>query len=192
MKRILLVLALAATGLGVPALSAHAVGPVEIGLGGGVSLPVSDFKDSFNNGFNVMGVVNVKPPMFPVGLRGSVGYQRFGAAETGGVTDGSTKMTSVLGGFVYQVIPVGPVSPYFTLSGGAFHLDTQITAGGEKSQQKTTAFGLDAGLGVKVNLVSVKLFAEARFQNLFAKKALDPALDKHDLRATPLTVGMLF
>jgi hypothetical protein len=130
--------------------------------------------------------------MFPVGLRGSVGYQRFGAADVGGITDGSSKMTSVLGGFSYQVIPVGPVSPYLTLSGGVFHLDTGLTSGATETRQKMTAFGLDAGLGVKLNLVSVKLFAEGRFENVFASKALDQGLAKHDLRATPITVGVLF
>ncbi len=193
MMRVMRGIVIVVAGLAASALVAQAAGPLELGIGGGFNTPVSDFKDSFENGFNVMGVVNVKPPMFPLGLRGSVSYQHFGATKTGAITDGSTKVTSIMGGLTYSVIPLGPITPYIEVSGGAFHLNTDITAAGVEGEEKKTAFGLDAGVGVKLNLVLVKGFVEGRFENVFLSQGANPLLDNpHDLKATVVTAGVLF
>ncbi len=193
MKRVMGAIVVVVAGLAASALVAQAAGPLEIGIGGGFNTPVSDFKDSFENGFNVMGVVNLKPPSFPLGLRGSVGYQHFGATKTDAITDGSTKVTSIMGGLTCNLIPLGPVTPYIEVSGGAFHLDTGITAAAAEGTEKKTAFGLDAGVGVRLNLVLLTGFVEGRFENVFLSDGASPLLDNpHDLQATVVTAGVLF
>jgi hypothetical protein len=50
---------------------------VQFGLGGGMSVPVGDAENALKEGFHLRGIVKVKPPVFPLALRGALGYQKF-------------------------------------------------------------------------------------------------------------------
>src|SRR4051812_2737972 len=65
------------------ALPAHAQMPVKISVAGGLTLPSGDdgagtkFSDVYDSGYNLMGSVWVKPPLWPIGLRADAMYNQF-------------------------------------------------------------------------------------------------------------------
>jgi opacity protein-like surface antigen len=95
-KFVMLVVALSLTVL--YAASASAMGrPFQIGFGGGVSVPVSDYKSAFDNGFHGKAMFRWKAPALPISLGTSLGF------------------------------PVGPIKPYVTAGLGAYHINSSAT-----------------------------------------------------------------
>ena len=73
MNRMIRTVALAALALAFIVPAARAAGPdvqsnhiVSVGLGGGVSVPVSDAKDAFKTGFNGQGFVRLNLKFLPI------------------------------------------------------------------------------------------------------------------------------
>ena len=184
MKRMILVIAVLAAGLaGAPA--AWALGPVDIGVGGGPSPATGDFGDAFDTGFHARAVGDFTLIGFPFGLRGVASYEDFGATEAGGITGGSFKATSLAGGLTFNILQVGPVTPYLVGTGGMYWSDTEIEVGGQTQKSEDSSFGLEVGVGVKVKFLGLKGFAETRYENVFVG-------DGSDLQAVPVTFGLLF
>ncbi|HXL15749.1 MAG TPA: hypothetical protein VN972_06680, partial [Methylomirabilota bacterium] len=74
----LLLLATASAALGSPIPMVH---PIQIGFGGGASVPLSDAKDAFKSGWHASGIVRLNLPMMPFGFQGNFSYHHFSLDE---------------------------------------------------------------------------------------------------------------
>lgn len=181
----------------VSASTAHALpGPagkmLELGIGGGVSLPVSHAKDALKDGYHIRGIVQVKPPMFPLGLRGALGYQKFDLDHAPAGTTGTGNILSGMGGITLG-ISVGPIRPYVTASLGAFRVETKVDSTGVEGSTHETKFGIDGGAGVRFKLASIHGFMEARVENVYTDQGFDTSIfEKNSTRIIPVTFGLMF
>lgn len=165
---------------------------VQLGIGGGLSVPVSDAKDALKNGYHVRGIVKVKPAAFPLGFRGALGYQKFDLKQLPTGTTGTGNMLSGLAGLTYG-IPVGPVRPYILASLGAFRVESKFDSTGTEAKANQTKFGIDAGVGVEFRLSSMNGFVEARLENVYTNQGFDRSLtDRNSTRIIPVTFGLMF
>jgi hypothetical protein len=135
-----------------------AKGDVYFRLGAGVSMPQSDFKNSYNNGFNVTGSAGWHKWNSPIGLRLDVGYDRFGL-KSGGST--KANIWSGLGQVTFKIPQVLAVSPYLVAGGGVYRFSNSY-AGSTSS----TKGGWDAGGGITFGVGMAKLFIESRYNSV--------------------------
>lgn len=164
---------------------------VQIGIGGGVSLPVSHAKDALKEGFHVRGILEVKPPVFPLGLRGALGYQKFDLEHAPAGTEGTGNILSGLGGITIGM-SLGPIRPYVTASLGAFRIETKVDSTGTETSTHETKFGIDGGAGIQFKLFSLKGFIEARVENVYTDQGFDTTLlEKNSTRIVPVTFGLM-
>ncbi|HEY7729170.1 MAG TPA: outer membrane beta-barrel protein [Candidatus Eisenbacteria bacterium] len=165
---------------------------LQLGIGGGVSVPVGDAKDALKNGFHLRGIVKVKPPAFPFALRGALGYQKFDLSRVPTGAEGTGNILSGLGGLTFG-FAMGPMHPYVTASLGAFRVESKIDSTGTETKANQTKFGIDAGVGLDFKLSGINGFVEARLENVYTDRGFDPMLlDKKSTRIIPVTFGLMF
>ncbi|PYO72581.1 MAG: porin family protein [Gemmatimonadetes bacterium] len=156
------------------ALSSATAQSAYFGLGGGVTVPLSDYKDTDNAGWHVLGKVDIHIPMSPVGVRVDAIYSQTSQKAP------ATGNTKVAGGTVDVVwhIPttVPGLKPYVVGGGGVFNYN----AGGGS----TTKFTWAAGLGASIGAGPIHAFAEARY--------ISVQLTPTHLKFVPLTAGLSF
>ena len=165
--------------------------PVKIGIGGGLSVPVSDAKNSLKNGFHGELMVMWAGEGLPIGVRGSVGYERLTLKGLASGTDGDTRILSGIGNLSLG-FPVGPVKPYIIAGLGAFNAQKSVS--GISSPSKTK-FGIDAGAGLEFKLGGILGFVEGKFQNVFSDQGFSSALGSAKAFSTqiiPVTFGVFF
>jgi opacity protein-like surface antigen len=165
---------------------------IQIGIGGGASVPVGSAENALKEGFNVRGFVKVKPPVLPVGIRGALGYQKFSLDQVPAGTDGTGNILSGLGGITLGK-SIGPIRPYITASVGAFRIERKLDSNGVETKAHETKFGIDGGAGLEFKLMSLNGFVEARLENVYTNEGFDPSLtDKSSTRIVPVTFGLMF
>jgi opacity protein-like surface antigen len=150
--------------------------PVQFGIAAGAALPVSDFKDIVNTGFNVTGTLGLNPALIPLGIRVDVAYNSFGAAAGGG----NLNFTSVTGNLVYK-FPSPGASPYAIGGAGWYHASADNNAGANLADNH---FGWNLGGGVSIPLSGFDTFIEARYNQVQG--------DNGSLKFIPITFGILF
>ena len=207
MKKLVMVMGLAlVSALLVPAARAQMGGPdgmqssriVSFGLGGGVSLPVSDAKDAFKNGFNGHGFVRFNLHQLPIAPRIDFTFSKFDVAsaklQAAGGTAGASGTSQMLGGLAslqYFLIPGGPLRPYVVAGVGAYNIKTDvsgITNAGAKSDMR---FGVNGGGGVLLKLGSmVSAYVEGHLDNVFSQKG--GFLNASQIQVVPVTFGIVF
>ena len=192
--------------------------PIRFGIGGGVSMPVGDFKKGtdagvlardFKQGVAGQGYVEFRAPGTPLGFRAAVSYNRFNAGTvqfsrtgTGGGTttttagEGYSQILGALGNVTLQ-LPTGPIRPYVLAGVGAFSLKNTANlavtpAGGLTTapEQSTTNFGINGGAGVLLRLGPVEAFAEARLSNVYTKA--EKFANLKSVQYVPITFGLSF
>jgi Outer membrane protein beta-barrel domain len=203
---------------------AHAQGdptsrPIRFGIGGGVSMPVGDFKNGgdaaaikrdFKQGVAGQGYVEFRAPGTPLGFRAAVSYNRFDAGKvqfsrigTGGGTsttttesEGYSQILGALGNVTLQ-LPTGPIRPYVLAGVGAFQLkntaNLAVTPAGSLTaapEQSTTNFGVNGGAGLLLKLGPVEAFAEARLSNVYTKA--EKFANLKSVQYVPITFGLSF
>jgi len=159
--------------------------PFKIGFGGGVSVPVSDAKSAFDNGFHGKAMLQWKTPAFPLALGASLGYEQFSLNSLAAGVTGTGKILSALGNVSYG-FPVGPVKPYLIAGLGAYNMKSSVMGVSGDSQTK---FGIDGGAGVQFSLGGLSAFAEARLENIYTDQGVSQSLNT---RIVPVTFGVLF
>lgn len=158
---------------------------VQVGFGGGVSVPTSHAADALKNGFNGQAYVILN---LGIPLRFNLGYQKFDFKDVitgGGATTGSSSMLSGVGGLMFNLPQMGPLGAYVTAGVGAFNL-TEDVGGTSTSNVK---FGIDGGAGVTLKLGRLQAFVEGRVQNVYTDKGV---IDTRTITAIPVTFGVLF
>jgi len=185
-----LVLCAVALSLGLLASTA-AARPVKIGFGGGMSVPVSDAKDAFKNGFHGKAMVKWDAPVLPLALRGSFGYSQLDLKSLAPGVAGKGTILSGLANVSYG-FPVGPVKPYLIAGVGAFNLKSEV---GGVSGPSETKFGIDAGGGLEFKLGGIAGFIEGKVENIFTDQGLSGAVGSGQNFKTmiiPVTFGIFF
>jgi opacity protein-like surface antigen len=159
--------------------------PFQIGFGGGVSVPVSDYKTAFDNGFHGKAMFRWKVPALPLSLGTSLGYEKFDLRSALPGVTGSQSILSALGNASYH-FPVGPIKPYVTAGLGAYNIKSSATGFPDAS---TTKFGIDGGLGIEFKLGGFSAFAEGKIENIYTEKGLTQSFNT---QVIPVTFGILF
>lgn len=165
--------------------------PVKIGFAGGLSVPVSDAKNAFKSGFHGKGMVMWNPPVLPLGIRGSVGYERLDLKSLAPGLQGNGRILSGMGNLTYG-FPVGPVKPYLIAGLGAFNMKADVSGANNPAK---TQFGIDAGAGMEFKLGGITGFVEGKFQNIFTDQGFSSAVGSAQAFKTqiiPVTFGLFF
>lgn len=150
--------------------------PIHIGIGGGVSLPLGDFGNSFNSGFNVLGTLAITPPLVPLGFRGDVAYNQF--SGKGSASNEKAKIASISANAVWG-LPGVIITPYLIGGVGYYRLSSSLTGSSASNRG-----GFNVGGGLNVGLLALKAFAEARYTWV--------ATANGSTSFVPVTVGLMF
>lgn len=128
-------------------------------IAAGPSLPLSDFKNSFKQGFDVTGSLGYHPYTSPLGIRFDAAYDRFDA-KSGLPFSGTETVWSGLADATLRVPRMWAVSPYLLAGGGFSHFS------GLNGGSSTTKGQWNAGGGIGFGLGNVKLFIESRYMHV--------------------------
>lgn len=161
---------------------------VTVGVGGGMSVPVSNAGDAFNNGFNVQGFARLNVPKLPVMPRFDLNFSRLAFDEAQVGVPGTQQILSGLANLQLSVLPLGPVRPYVVAGLGAYNLKTE-TDGDTPTSESKTHFGINGGAGVALHLGMVNGFVEGRVDNVYTESG---AIDTNQIQFVPVTFGLTF
>lgn len=178
MKHALRALALAAAVAAPAALSAQTADkPVTFGVSGGLSLPLGDFGENLNGGFNVTGHVFFKPASLQsIRLRGDVSYDRWDYDNV----NANFRALGLSGNAIYD-FPTASSSimkPYVLGGLGIYNGRNSRLDDGDSN------LGLQVGGGLTFQLSGFSTFAEAKLVNVLT--------DGQSTRYFPVTFGVRF
>ena len=169
---------LMATAGAAPAMAQGA----KFSLGGGVTLPLSDFGDVASTGFHGLAAIGFQPANLPVGFQIDGMYQRFGFEDAPDEFDGNFQIIQGTANVVYTFTTAEESTFHPYLIGGVGVYNSKATGVDVVSDESSTDFGVNAGAGFDFQAGSVGLFVEGRFHNVFG--------DGSDLNMIPITVGI--
>lgn len=176
-----------ALGVGSGEAAAQAIvnSPVRFGLVGGLTQPLSDLSDNVNSGWHAGALLDLGLPLVPLGFRIDGVWHQFGT-ET--FTDGTRQKARVIAGTLDATYSLGTapmVRAYLIggvgLYGTKFEQESVDLVSVTNSQTK---FGVNAGLGIKVQLAGFGTFVEARWHDIFT--------DGKSTQMLPISVGITF
>lgn len=167
--------------------------PFQLGLGGGVSVPVGDAADALKSGWHGTVIAKFSLPGLPLDLRALGSYKHFNLDSGNVGASGASKIISGLGNITYTMPLPGPVKPYITAGLGAFNLKTSLDTPGVPDPKSTTKFGIDAGAGVQFGLMGLHGFVEGKFENVYTDQGFSSAVSKNlKTQIIPVTFGIFF
>lgn len=144
------------------------------GIGGGLTLPLSDYNTVDNAGWHALGKVDIAIPMSPLGIRVDAMYAQ--TSHKSPVT-GNTKLAGGTADLVWRIPTAVPgLKPYLVGGGGLYNYNP----GGGSS----TKFTWGGGLGTSIGVGPVHGFAEARYLSI--------QLSGTTIKFAPVTVGLSF
>lgn len=161
----------------------EATRPFSFGVSAGASLPMGDFGDAAETGYNVSGLIEARQSAGPLGFRGEVGYHRFGLKGL----DGNFRMITGIANGLYRFStqPGAQVAPYVIAGVGIYNGKSSASASGVTvSSDAESKFGLNAGAGIDIPLSGIATFIEARFHSVFT--------EGQKTNMIPVTVGIRF
>ncbi len=173
--------------------------PISIGFGGGVSVPVSDYKESFKNGFNGQGFIRFNLPGVPIAPRIDVTFQRLdwreGQFEVGDprrfITGGNSQILGGLANLTYG-LGAGPIRPYILAGLGAYNVKTELESGSSTPSDSRTKFGINGGAGITFRLGAISAYVEGRIDNIYTSEDQDVGANLKSVKVIPVTFGVVF
>lgn len=165
-----------------------------LGLGGGYTSPSGSLSDVQDQGWNVLGTLQFGLPLMPLAVRGDVQYnsfggKRFNAGNIVNQADDARIISATVNG-VWNIIPLGPVKPYIIGGGGWYSTRFDVNNPGGTFSSDTRKFGYNYGAGVKVGLLGLAGFVEARVHNI--NDGIEIGANTRTGRYIPITVGIFF
>lgn len=183
MNRIARNLSAAVLALVCGASALHAQTPGSFGVAFGGSVPVGDLGDFTETGFYVGGLLDISPPLSPVGFRFEGFYNGLGGANNGA----DYRTIAATGNLTIGMGGIG-VRPY--LIGGAGIYNSKFDV--DNVEGKTSA-GLNFGIGAKIPLTGFSTFVEGRVHYMFQKQeSLIGNAGYNSLVFVPVTFGITF
>ncbi len=144
-----------------PAMAgAQEASKLSFGVMGGLSLPMGDFGDGFESGYNITGSIYA-PLGEKLKLRGDVGYESFDTK----IGSGNINVLSFAGNVILPLgtaASEGGIRPYVIGGVGAYRF-------GCDDCDSETDLGINVGGGFEFRLSGFTTFAEARFVNVFSE-----------------------
>ena len=166
---------------------------VSFGIGGGVSVPVSDAKDAFKTGFNGQGFVRFNLHQLPIQPRVDFTFSKFDINDVKLQTPGASGTGQIFAGVAnvqYTLTHSGPVRPYIVGGLGAYNTKTDVTGIPNVSNSSSTDFGINAGVGTLFRLGSmVHGYVEGRIDNVYSNKGM---INADQVQVIPVTFGIVF
>ncbi len=187
MKGMLKALTAVAMATALTASTAHAQNsmPVSFGVGGGVNLPLSNFKDVAKLGFQGTALVAFAPENLPVGFRVDGTYQQNKYDNDFAAAFGDGKWQTIYGTanvvYTFQTAETSRIHPYLIAGGGVYNLKDKPDVGTGASDTK---FGVNAGAGFDMAAGGATVFLEGRFHNIF--------VSGNNQSFVPITLGVKF
>lgn len=177
MRRILIGLSAAALTFSAVQLSAQSPKPVSLGIAAGAAIPVGDYANSYNTGYNGTVSLGLSSIGSPIGVRFEGMYNKImGRADVGNPTD--ERIIAGTANVVYS-LPGQGIRPYLIGGGGYYGLKLDIP-----NVESNNKFGINGGIGALFPLSGFNTYIEARFHHVFT-----------DVSATqfiPVTFGIMF
>lgn len=133
------------------------------GLGGGLTLPVSDYSDVDKAGWHANASATFHIPLSPVGVRidglyGQTTHKDIGTTPI----DGNTKLIGGLANIVWNIPTAAPmVKPYLLGGGGVYNV--KITVPSQSIDTSETKFTWDFGAGLTFGAGPARFFVEGRY-----------------------------
>ena len=162
MKRIVFGLLAVLSLAGVGGLSAQQ--GIRVGIGGGLLMPMGDYKKADKMGWLVGGDVTYWLTSAPIGIRADVQYSQ--TSENSGIPAHTSK---IIGGLAEVVYAFGKqadqIRPYILGGVGYYNVKVNVTGIGSGSESKV-GFGGGAGVAFKVGSGSTRVFVEGKFVNV--------------------------
>ena len=160
---------------------------VRWGLGGGLTAPLSDYKNADKIGWHATLNANFAIPMSPVGVRVDGLYGQTSHKDISGTpVTGNTKLIGGLANLVYNIpVPAPIVKPYLLAGGGVYHVHIKAQSGPSPSiDTSETKFTWDFGGGATFGAGPASFFAEIRYVSIQESGG--------STKFVPITVGVTF
>jgi Outer membrane protein beta-barrel domain len=181
MKRIISVVLAVGAALAIGASVAQA--QVNVGVGGGISIPTGTFKDGAKTGWNGIALVGYDLPS-GLGVRGDFYYGQHNAKGVPSGVSAKWKLAGGLGNVLYS-FNAGTAHPYILGSVGFMNLKATASSGGVSGSASETKVTFGGGAGIKFKAGSdASIFVEGRY--LTINTSGDNA------NFIPITVGVSF
>lgn len=188
MKRTVLGVMTAVLALSASATVVHAQNPMTFGIAAGATFPTGDFGDGVNTGFHGMVTVGAMPALVPFGVRIDGMYNSLGGDdfdfEGTQFTGTSAEILGVTANGVFGMPGMIVASPY--LIGGIGYYGQKVKTD-QLETDRTTAFGLNIGVGAKFNLSGFGTFLEARYHHVMQNDE-----DGGKYQFIPVSFGIMF
>ena len=157
---------------------AQAPKPVSLDLALGAAIPVGDFSNGFNTGFNGSVGLGLTSIGSPVGIRFEGMYNKFGGRNDIGANQPDSRIIAGTANLEYS-LPGQGIRPY--LIGGAGYYGLELDVPNAESINK---FGINGGIGAVFPLSGFNTYAEARFHHVFT--------DNNATQFIPVVFGIQF
>ncbi len=175
-------LVIAVAGVSVASVATVAAQGAHFGVGGGLTSPLSDFKDQDKTGWHGLARVDLSIPLSPVAVRVDGMYAQTSHQATYS-SDGNTKLIGGLASVVWKVpVPAPMVKPYVLAGGGVYNVKT--TAPSLSLDTAVTKFAYAFGAGVNLGAGPLHLFVEGRYVSI--------QTEGKAIKFVPVTAGVMF
>ena len=155
--------------------SARAQSSTALGLAAGAVIPLSTYSDDKGAGYHAGLVVTIRTPLSPVAFRvdGNFNELKYKGSST------KEQIWMANANVVLTVPAAMAVTPYVISGGGIYNRRRTPSLGNNSS----TAFGINAGAGLRFGVGETYTFVEARYHM---------ANGRNDIRMMPITFGVSF
>jgi Outer membrane protein beta-barrel domain len=159
----------------------------EFSLGGGASVPLSNFGDVAKTGYHGLVGVSFAPSSFPLGIQIDGQYHRL--KQDAIVGNRTNQIIMGTGNLIYKfkTSEDSKFRPYLIAGAGIYNFklvsgDNVAGPGVGNTGNTATDFGLNGGAGFDIKAGGVGFFAEGRFHDVFT--------DGPNAKFIPITVGI--
>jgi hypothetical protein len=171
----LTVAAVMVTGVG---LSAQSSKPVSLGIAAGAAIPIGNFADAYNTGYNGTVALGLSSVGSPLGLRFEGSYNKFLGRDDVVGNQPDARILAGTANLVYSLPGVG-IRPYLIGGGGYYGMKLDVPNAGSVNKA-----GINGGIGAMFPLSGFNAYAEARIHHVFT--------DNGSTQFIPVTFGILF
>ncbi len=161
---------------------------VRFGIGGGLAIPLGDFKSGNKLGWQGEALVQFRPSGSPVGFQVDGNFMQLNFK--GSPSLGKTQIIDGTANIVFTIPTSEETSfkPYILGGAGIYNLKSKPNG---LSSSSVTKFGLNGGVGFDVGVGPAILFMEGRFHNVFSG-TINNIGGTSSASLIPVTVGVKF
>ncbi|MGH7647233.1 MAG: outer membrane beta-barrel protein [Gemmatimonadaceae bacterium] len=173
-------------GAAVP--QAQIASPVGFGVVGGTTSPSGNLKDVTSSGWHAGAFVELKLPVVPIGFRLEGAWHELGSKN--GMSDSPRILAGTLN-VTYTVLPLPVIKPYLIGGVGEYNVRSLqdpaplgLSGAPNPGEITRSAFGINVGAGVRLQLPGFAAFVEARWHDIHTSGT--------NARMVPVSIGLRF